>query len=102
VLSFRLVVRMLSVTGEIDAASSADLRAHLAHAATGGPFVLDMTDVDFIDSSGLRHLIWAANQGEGRLRIVPSPYVARIFHITGLDQHPEIQIQGRDRLPEGA
>ena len=101
-LSFRLEGRVLSVTGEIDAASSADLRAHLAQAATGGPFVLDMSEVDFLDSSGLRHLIWAANQGEDRLRIVPSHYVARIFHITGLDQYPEIQIEGRDRPPEGA
>ena len=96
-LSFRVEGRMLSVTGEIDSASSADLRAQLAHVASGGPFILDLTEVSFIDSAGLRQLIWAANTGEGRLRIVPSPSVARIFHITGLDQRPEMQIE--DRVP---
>jgi anti-anti-sigma factor len=102
VLSFRLDGRMLSVTGEMDAASSADLRAHLAQVAAGGPFVLDMTEVSCIDSAGLRQLIWAANQGEGRLRIVPSPSVAGIFHITGLDQRPEIVIEAGDKVPERA
>jgi anti-anti-sigma factor len=99
VLSFRLEGRMLCVSGEIDAASSADLRAHLAQVAARGPFILDLTDVSFIDSAGLRQLIWAANTGEGRLRIVPSPSVARIFHITGLDHRPEMQIEDRDKVP---
>jgi anti-sigma B factor antagonist len=99
VLSFRTEGRVLCVTGEVDAASSEDLRKHLGEMAGGGPFVLDMTEVDFIDSSGLRQLISAATKGTGgstSIRIVPSPAVARLFRITGLDQRTEIQLEGRE------
>lgn len=75
--------------GELDAASSPQLERALAEARQpGGPVVLDLSKVTFIDSSGLRVITRVVRDVEvdgGSFTISSaSDAVRRIFEITGL------------------
>jgi anti-sigma B factor antagonist len=83
-------IETLLVSGEIDLSTAPRLgRAIEAAAVAGVPLVLDLTGVDFIDSTGARVLAVAersmAEQGSDLL-IVPSEFVARVFEIAGLEE----------------
>ena len=77
----------ITVAGEIDSATADILREHTVSHLVADPaeFVVpDLTAVSFIDSSGLRVIIEAAEKDNGRLRIIPSPSCLRLFEITGV------------------
>jgi anti-anti-sigma factor len=49
--------------------------------------VVDLGDVDFIDSSGIGFLVKIAGAHDGPLRLVNVPdSIARLLHLTGLDE----------------
>jgi anti-anti-sigma factor len=79
----------VAVTGEVDAASADNLRSALFDVIEGGQpkVVIDMSEVSFIDSSGLRVLIAgykAAEAAGGGLSVAePSEAVRRLLEITG-------------------
>jgi anti-anti-sigma factor len=82
----RIVLR-----GEFDIAGAERLEAALARAEAGAPrvLVLDLSELEFMDSTGLR-IVLAADaraRDDGReLRIVRgAEAVRRLFHLTGLD-----------------
>lgn len=81
----------LAVAGEIDANTATELAARLDPLPGSGDLHLDMSAVEFMDSSGLRVLIDAhqrAEQEGRRLVIVrQSTPVHRVIQITGLDDH---------------
>lgn len=88
-LTVREIAGGWAVVGEIDASTAPTLEAALADLPEGGePVVLDLGDVTFIDSSGLRVLIALASRASDGGRSVkidrPSPTVARLLEITGL------------------
>jgi anti-sigma B factor antagonist len=75
--------------GEIDAASSGELEHALETARTESTVVLDLEQVSFIDSSGLRVVTRFARDAaaEGSFEIVgASEAVRRILEITGLSR----------------
>lgn len=81
---------VVSVGGEVDAASADVLRAAIFDAIeshSGGAVAIDMAEVTFIDSSGLRVLIAgfkACESGGSSLVVVsPSDPVTRLLEITG-------------------
>ncbi len=79
------------VAGEIDASTAPALDDALRTLPTGnGTVVVDVSDVTFIDSSGLRVLISLASRADDTGRSVilkqPSPTVTRLLEITGLTQ----------------
>jgi anti-sigma B factor antagonist len=80
--------RGLVVSGEIDA-HTAPMLAEAIAAAERTTLELDLAQVAFVDSSGLRVLIDAHQQLEqagGELHIVnPSPAVQRLLEISGID-----------------
>ena len=81
----------LVVTGEIDSSTVETLSSFLIPTPDGsGEFAVDMAEVGFIDSSGLRVLIQAhrhAEQSQRNLVIVnPSPIVSRLFAVSGLNE----------------
>jgi anti-sigma B factor antagonist len=84
-------LRVIHPTGDLDAYTAPGLRAQL-HEATGGggPVVVDLSDITFIDSAGLGALVGAHRrmlEAGGRLRIVrPPTLVGRAFALTGLDE----------------
>ena len=83
-------VRVIAVAGELDIATAPDLCARLdASRSTRRPRLLvDLTAVDFCDSTGLRALLGAASEVRahgGRFAIVcpPTGEVARLLEIVG-------------------
>lgn len=82
------------VAGDIDAHTCPDLASELDPLPGTGDVRLDVGDVGFIDSSGLRVIIGAHQAAEsGNRRLVierPSKSVSRILEISGLSDHLHI------------
>ena len=82
---------VVAVTGEVDLYTAADLKAALSHAVEEGctSMVIDLTNTNFMDSTGLSTLVSAQKRMRsrgGRLVIVNvDPSLAYTFQITGLD-----------------
>src|SRR5699024_6575935 len=87
---------VVGVGGEIDLATAPKLREHLVTIVEGGgrQVIVDLADVDFIDSTGLGALIGGLKRvrsHDGELRLVcAEPRILKIFDITGLDKVFEI------------
>lgn len=83
---WRDVDDLIVVAGEIDSSTCGPLRDAIKRSQLtrpAAPVLLDMREVDFIDSSGLGVLIEAYNVA-GRLSIVnPSYPVERLLRLTG-------------------
>jgi len=83
---------VLRVRGEIDVASAPEFHARLSDLAGRGPEVImvDLSEVSFIDSTGLGVLVGAEKElrQDGReLRLVVTrPQIMRLFQLTGLDE----------------
>jgi anti-anti-sigma factor len=73
-------------TGELDLVASEAFRDQLADELAQHAVVLDLSGVTFMDSTGLRTLIAAAKNGDGKLTIRPdlSPPVERLLEISGV------------------
>ena len=82
---------VVALRGEIHVTTAPRLAEHLTNAIESGKtaIVLDMSGVEFIDSTGLSVLLNAlrfAGQRQGRLVLVcTNPTVLRLFQITGLE-----------------
>jgi anti-anti-sigma factor len=78
--------------GELDLSNSAQLDAALleAEASDASRIVLDVDELRFIDSTGLRVILRATRRAErtrGRLRVTRGKgYVADMFRLTALDR----------------
>jgi anti-sigma B factor antagonist len=83
--------RVLHVHGELDVETAPILRNACSDAVSEGhgSLIIDLSDVPFIDSSGLSVLISAqrvVRLAEGRLRLVTTvPATLRLLRVTGLD-----------------
>ena len=84
-------VAVLEVRGEIDVATSPQMRDQLGEMVEHKPelLIVDLTDVSFIDSTGLGVLVEAvtgarADGGDLRL-VVTQPHIIKLFELTGLD-----------------
>ena len=84
-------VAVLDVGGEIDVATSPELQEILVELIGNGPelLIVNLTDVSFIDSSGLGVLVGAlkhvrAAGGDLRL-VVTQPHIIKLLNLTGLD-----------------
>ena len=89
----------VAVRGELDLASAEPFREQLSAAvceATGKSFLIDLSGVTFMDSSGLRALIRALELGGGKDLIVqPSKQVFKILDLSGLaaDLLPNVEVR---------
>jgi anti-anti-sigma factor len=82
------------LAGEIDLSNARELRR--LRRPKEGNLVLEMGELSFMDSTGLRGLIELANQMQPDQRLVlrdPSPAVDRLFEITGVDRIPNLVIE---------
>ena len=83
-------VVVIALDGELDLTSAPTLREVLIELFTGGHhrLVVDMTDVTFVDSTGLGVLVGGLKRAtvqDGTLQVVcTEPDVVRIFRMTGL------------------
>ena len=88
---------VVAITGELDLATAPDLEAVvLERLDAGQSVVIDLRELQFMDSSGLRVLIAAhtrANEGAGEFAIVrprEGSEVAKILAIAGVEQQLQI------------
>ena len=81
---------VFSLVGSLDIATSPSVRASLIEAAGQGAhdLIVDLTGLEFLDSTGLGALIGAqrrAQEQQGRVRLVVTEGpIARLLNITGL------------------
>jgi len=88
--------RAVTVRGEVDLATAADLESVVGSALQEAPdgVVLDLAQLTFIDSSGLRVLVALAKDAESRgtalgLRNLPR-HAQRVLELTGLGDWFEV------------
>lgn len=90
-LEFDVVDGTLRLAGEIDAHTAPELAQRLSDSTWNGEWLVDVSGVEFMDSSGLRVLIDAHQRAESagtRLVLVaPGRAVARIIEVSGLSDH---------------
>jgi anti-sigma B factor antagonist len=83
-------VVVVRLTGEVDVATGPELEQRLQEIETGGHthVLIDLSEVEFMDSTGLRSIVRAqyfADANGRRLTLRRgSPQVQRLFEITGL------------------
>ncbi|MDQ0299928.1 anti-sigma B factor antagonist [Salibacterium salarium] len=88
---------LLHVSGEVDAYTASQLRESLLPLTEkeGASVIVDLSNVDYIDSTGLGIFIGAlksSNHYNGTLRLVGlNARVKRLFSITGLDEVMDIE-----------
>jgi anti-anti-sigma factor len=86
----------LVVAGELDLATAEELENELRQLESSQPgvLVLDLRELDFMDSTGLRTVIAAdtrARERGARLVVIRAPEeVHRVFRLTRMDQHLEL------------
>jgi len=85
-------VHIISISGRIDTITSKDLEAKLKEAIEERKekIIINLAEVDYISSVGLRVLLAALKgqkQNQGSIPLVSlQPFVQNIFKITGLDK----------------
>lgn len=91
------------VRGEIDMSSGPLLRDALSTAQQGSPHVIvDVSDVTFMDSTGINVLIGAYHQTPegGSLAVLGArPAVRRVFDLTGVSELLMVESQEQTALP---
>src|SRR3954471_4936690 len=101
-------VQVFSVKGELDLDTAPQLRGPLLETIESGPagVLIDLSECEFIDSTGLATLVaaWKAmnerdGQGESLVLCCPDEQVERLFKLTGLDDAISI-LPGRDEAIE--
>jgi anti-sigma B factor antagonist len=83
-------IQLFALSGSLDIATSPSLRAALVDAAEGErhEIIVDLTQLEFLDSTGLGALIGAhkrASENQGSVRLVAHEgQILRLLRITGL------------------
>jgi len=81
---------VVQLDGDIDIESARDLHAHFTRqiADATSRVVVDLSGVDFMDSTGLAALVggWHMTRDEGDFRVAgANPVVQRVLSITGME-----------------
>lgn len=82
---------VLELSGDIDVETARTLRAHIVDrfSEPAPRVVVDLSGVDFMDSSGLGALVsgWQLTRDDGTFRIAgANPVVQRVLSITGMEE----------------
>jgi anti-sigma B factor antagonist len=97
-------VPVLLVSGEIDVASAPEFHASLSDLIGQGTeiVIVDLSQVSFIDSTGLGVLVGAEKQmrdaGQALRLVVTQPQILRLLELTGLDQVFTVLSNGNDAV----
>jgi anti-sigma B factor antagonist len=93
----------LRLSGELDLAAAPRLTdALLDFASAKGEVHLDLTEVSFLDSSGLRVILALARSRVDNGSVVlldPTAAIMRVLEIAGIDEHPAIEIRHASAEP---
>jgi anti-sigma B factor antagonist len=96
---------VIDLAGELDISSVADLEKELNEGNGAPPVViLDLSRLDFIDSTGLRSILRVESKMNSvgkRVVLVPGPEsVKRVFRLTGLDERLEFVSEPSEVIKE--
>ena len=86
----------VKLTGEVDLATARQLTAALANISTASEVHLELSELTFMDSSGLGAIVAFARSRNGGGPVVllnPSAGIERLFEISCLEQHPKIEVR---------
>ena len=86
----------IKLTGEVDIATAPQLTDALATVSTESEVHLELSELTFMDSSGLHAILAFAgslNGGGPLVMLNPSDDIERVFAITALAQHPKIVVR---------
>jgi anti-anti-sigma factor len=88
--------QLFRLTGLLDAFSEATFRKVLGQCIEDGPqhIILDLSKIDFVDSSGLGALVQLAKKAqthEGTLQIVSNPRVTQTVKLVRLEKFLSLQ-----------
>lgn len=78
---------VIALCGELDLANASTAESALqGFIDAGAPIVVDMSELEFIDSTGIAMLVAALNGDGSRIKFIPSaaPAVVRVLELTGL------------------
>jgi anti-anti-sigma factor len=93
---------VLRLGGELDLYNADDIRTALSGAIDGGAerIVVDMSDVEFVDSTALGVLIEARSKlgHDGVLLAAPQAETRRTLEVSGLDRHLPVHDSVDDAL----
>ena len=99
---------MIRLTGEMDMATADQLDSVVATAVSqGGPVTLDISNLDFMDSSGLHAILRAATSLTDRGCVVihgldGNVSMRRLFEIAQIDKVPNIHVIPCTVMVEGS
>ena len=87
---------VLWLSGELDMATVERFAAAAEQASDGRRrFVVDLSQLTFIDSTGIREVVRVARStAAGVVLRNPRPFVRRVFDVTGISNHDGIEIEG--------
>lgn len=87
-------VRRLVVSGEVDLSNAGHIMGVLTDIGERD-LVVDLTDVDFMDSTGIGVLVELKSQapGECELRVRTGSQIDRLLHLTGLKDHFAVDLE---------
>jgi anti-anti-sigma factor len=91
----------LKIAGELDVVTVPKLTEALRRTASAGQVVLDLSELTFVDSSGIRAILELsrAQNGDGPVIILdPTHAVTRVLEILGIEQHPAIELRRTDAV----
>ena len=86
----------IKLAGEVDLATAPQLNEALANIWTESEVLLDLSDLTFMDSSGVSAILAFASSrnGAGSLVMVnPPAEIERLFELTCLEQHPKVEVR---------
>jgi anti-anti-sigma factor len=79
--------RVVSLSGELDLSNAETAEVALQEAREAdAPLIIDMRELEFIDSTGIALLVGIIGGGGSAVRFIPSdsPAVTRVMELTGL------------------
>ena len=96
----------LKITGELDVATAPELSKALLDLSPANSHVtLDLTELTFIDSCGIRAILSLARSDNGDGPVVllnPTEAVSRVLEILDLDRHTGIEVVDHRKQPPAA
>ena len=86
----------IKLTGEVDLATARQLTAALSNISAESEVHLELSELTFMDSSGVGAIVAFAGSRNGGGPVVllnPSAGIVRLFEISCLAQHPKIEVR---------
>jgi anti-sigma B factor antagonist len=83
---------VLAVAGEVDAANVAELEAALRSPADGKRLVVDLSDLDYLDSAGVAALFDRADEGGLEIVARPGSVIASVLKVTRLGEVTTVRL----------